>query len=175
MITATAARSGFGLISMLIALVIVAALTVAALMVYMDSGKRDLGVSGPAGGPPAPETAARLVEAKLQATAVMTALTTCAQVKGTGQKCSLDEVAGRAGLNPSTFTTADGRWQVVSGDLTYFGGGISAMMGHVSLSGVGGNAAGLSLTVFHTGAGLLVRCNPTSATPPAGPSDGQDC
>ncbi len=173
--TATAARPGFGLISMLIALAIVAALTVAALMVYMDSVTRGLGVSGPAGGPPAPETAARLAEGQLLANSVMGALTACAQVKGTGQKCSLDEVAGRAGLNPSTYTTADGRWQVVSADLTFYGGGISAMTGHVSLSGVGGNAAGLSVTVFHTGAGLLVRCNPASATPPAGPSDGQDC
>ncbi len=173
--SATAPRSGFGLISVIITVVIVAVLTVAALSIYMDSVKRDLGISGQPSDTPAPETAARLVEAKLQATAVMSALTACAQVKGTGQKCSLEEVAGRAGLNPSTFTTADGRWQVVSADLTFFGGGISAMTGHVALSGVAGNAAGLSVTVFHTGAGLLVRCNSASATPPSGPSDGQDC
>jgi Tfp pilus assembly protein PilX len=173
--TATSARSGFGLISMLIALVIVAVLTVAALMVYMDSAKRDLGVSGLPADTPAPETAARLTEAQLLASSVMGALTACAQVKGAGQSCSLDEVADRAGLNPSTFTTADGRWQVVSANLTFYAGGIAAMTGHVSVAGVAGNAAGLSLTTFHTGAGLLVRCNPTSATPPAGPSDGQAC
>jgi Tfp pilus assembly protein PilX len=173
--TATAGRTGFGLLSLLIALVIVAVLTVAALTVYMDSVKRDIGISGQPSDTPAPGAAARLAEAQLLASSVMGALTACSQVKGTGQKCSLEEVAGRAGLNPSTFTTADGRWQVVSAELTFYGGGISAMTGHVSVSGVAGNAAGLSLTTFHTGAGLLVRCNPASATPPSGPSDGQPC
>jgi Tfp pilus assembly protein PilE len=175
MITATGARSGFGLTSVLIALVIVAALTVAALMVYMELVTREARVSGPADGPPVFDSAARLAEGQLLANSVMSALTACAQAKGAGQQCSLDEVVARAGLNPSTYTTADGRWQVVSANLTFYAGGIAAMTGHVAVSGVTGNAAGLSLTVFHTGAGLLVRCNPASATPPAGPSDGQAC
>jgi hypothetical protein len=172
---ARTASSGFGLIVVLISALIVGILTVMVMSVYLKSVKSDLGMSGLPTDTPAPETRARLVEAHALANTVMTALTLCVQAKGQNQPCTRDEVAGRAGLNTSTFTTADGRWAVVAAELTLFAGGLSALTGRVSVSGVGGNAAGVSLTLFHTGGGLLARCDSASATPPAGPSDGQIC
>ncbi|HET8577713.1 MAG TPA: hypothetical protein VFO18_11480 [Methylomirabilota bacterium] len=166
---------GFGLIGMMISALLVAILAAVVLTVYMDSITRDLGIAGLPTDTPAPEARARLAEAHAVAGAVMMALTTCVQIKGPGQSCSRDEVAGRAGLNPSTFTTADGRWSVVAADLTLTAGGLSSMTGRVAISGVSGNAAGLSLAMFHTGAGTVTRCHATSATPPSGPSDGESC
>lgn len=172
---ATADKSGFGLIAMMISALLVAILTAVVLTIYMDSIKRALGISGPPTDAPAPDTRARLTEAQALAGSVMTALTICVQAKGPNQSCSRDEVVGRAGLNTSTFTTADGRWAVVSANLTLLSGGLSTMTGQVSVAGVGGDAAGLSLTLFHTGGGLLARCNSTNATPPSGVNEGQSC
>ena len=172
---AITASAGSGLIVILISALIVGILTVVVMSVYLRSVKSDLGLSGLPADTPALETRARLAEAQTLANSVMAALTQCVQAKGPNQPCTRDEVAGRAGLSPSTYTTADGRWAVVAAELTLFAGGISALSGRVSVAGVGGNAAGLSLTLFHTGGGLLARCNPASATPPPSPSDGQHC
>lgn len=172
---ATTASPGSGLIVMLISVLIVGILTVVVMSVYLRSVKSDLGMSGLPTDTPAPETHTRLAEAQTLANSVMTALTLCVQAKGPNQPCTRDEVAERAGLSTSTYTTADGRWAVVSAELTLFAGGISALSGRVSVSGVGGNAAGISVTLFHTGGGLVARCNPASATPPPSPSDGQHC
>lgn len=170
-----AERAGFGLIAVMIGALLVAVLTAVVLTIYLDSAKRDLGISGLPTDSPAPDTKAQLAEAQALASAVMTALSLCVQAKGPNQSCSRDEIAGRAGLNTSTFATADGRWAVVTANLTLFPGGLLAMTGQVAVSGAGGNAAGLSLTVFHTGGGLVTRCNAESATPPSNPNEGQPC
>jgi hypothetical protein len=172
---ANRAAAGFGLIAVMISALMVAILTAVVVTIYMDSVTRDLGLSGLPAEAPAPDARARLVEAHALASSVMQALTTCVQIKGPGQSCSRDEIAGRAGLNPSTFATADGRWAVVAANLTLLPGALPSMAGQVAVSGIGGNAAGLSLALFHTGGGAVTRCNATSATPPAGPNDGQGC
>jgi len=49
------------------------------------------------------------------------------------------------------------------------------LLGQVSVSGVGGNAAGMSLSMFGTATGVVLRCDVNSATPPASSAAGQDC
>jgi hypothetical protein len=49
------------------------------------------------------------------------------------------------------------------------------LLGQVSVSGVGGNATGLSLSMFGTATGVVLRCDVNSATPPANATAGQDC
>ena len=169
------ASAGFGLIAMLISALIVAILTVVVMTAYLDSVKSVLSPEGPGGDAPRPDVRARLAEAQALAGRVMTALTLCAQAKGPGQSCSREEVAGRAGLNTSTYTTADGRWQVAAATLALSGGMPPTLSGQVSISGVGGNAVGLSLTMFNTGGGVATRCNAAGSTPPSDPGSGQSC
>src|SRR6266508_1549181 len=118
---------------------------------------------------------ARLAEAKALAGSALTALSGCVQVKGAGQSCVRSEVAQRVGLNTTTFQTYDGRWSVPTADLTVTTDNPPQLTGQVSVSGVGGNAVGMSLSMYGTATGVLLRCDVNCATPPATVAAGQDC
>ena len=79
------------------------------------------------------------------------------------------------GLNTSTFQTYDGRWSVPTAELTVTTDNPPQLTGQVSVSGVGGNATGMSLSMFGTATGVVLRCDVTSSTPPATVAAGQDC
>jgi prepilin-type N-terminal cleavage/methylation domain-containing protein len=151
-------EAGFTLVELLIVILIVGILSAVALPLYLGY-TRD----------------ARLAEAKALAGSALTALSGCVQVKGAGQSCVRSEVAQRVGLNTSTFQTYDGRWSVPTADLTVTTDNPPQLTGQVSVSGVGGNAVGMSLSMFGTATGVVLRCDVTSSTPPATVAAGQDC
>ncbi len=49
------------------------------------------------------------------------------------------------------------------------------LTGTISVAGIGGNATGISLAMFATTTGVVLRCDTTSATPPASTSSGISC
>jgi prepilin-type N-terminal cleavage/methylation domain-containing protein len=151
-------EDGFTLVELLIVILIVGILSAVALPLYLGY-TRD----------------ARLAEAKALAGSALTALSGCVQVKGAGQSCVRSDVAQRVGMDTSTFNTYDGRWNVPTAQLTVTTSNPPQLLGQVSVSGVGGNAAGMSLSMFGTATGVVLRCDVNSATPPASSAAGQDC
>ena len=129
-------EAGFTLVELLIVILIVGILSAVALPLYLGY-TRD----------------ARLAEAKALAGSALTALSGCVQVKGAGQSCVRSEVAQRVGLDPSTFTTYDGRWTVPTAQLTVTTDNPPQLLGQVSVAGAGGNAAGM---VKPEGSGIRV-------------------
>jgi hypothetical protein len=166
-------QRGFGLISLLISLLIVAALTGVVLQVYFQATMapltRDL-----SGDSVRPDQGARLAEAQILLTRTMVALTSCAQAKGVaGRSCSLEDVAGYAGVGP-TGLSADGRWQIIVAHLNTGAEG-TGPVGQVSIAGVDGNAKGLSVSLFVTPGGTVTRCDASGGPPPASQTSGQGC
>ena len=151
-------EAGFTLVELLIVILIVGILSAVALPLYLGY-TRD----------------ARLAEAKALAGSALTALSGCVQVKGAGQSCVRSEVAQRVGLDSSTFNTYDGRWTVPTAQLTVTTDNPPQLLGQVSVAGAGGNAAGMSLSMFGTATGVVLKCDVNSATPPASTGAGQDC
>jgi len=168
-------QRGFGLISLLISLVIVAALTGIMLQGYFRASMEPLTRDGLAESI-RPDQAARLAEAHALLARSLSALTLCAQRKsmaGAGGSCSFAEIAGNAGVGP-TGLSADGRWQVTVAQIS-LSGTPSAPIGQVSIAGVGGNAKGLSASLFATPEGTVARCKATGDAPPPSPVSGQGC
>lgn len=158
MLAGTGREAGFTLVELLIVILIVGILSAVALPLYLGY-TRD----------------ARLAEAKAIAGSALTALSGCVQVKGAGQSCSRADVAQRVGLNSTSFNTYDGRWNVPTAELTVTTSNPPQLLGQVSVSGVGGNAAGMSLSMFGTSTGVVLKCDVNSATPPTSSATGQDC
>ncbi len=151
-------EAGFTLVELLIVILIVGILSAVALPLYLGY-TRD----------------ARLAEAKALAGSAMTALSGCVQVKGAGGSCVRSDVAQRVGLDTSTFNTYDARWNIPTAQLTVTAAVPPALLGQISVSGVGGNAAGMSLSMFATATGVVLKCDVNSSTPPANSTSGQDC
>ena len=151
-------EAGFTLVELLIVILIVGILSAVALPLYLGY-TRD----------------ARLAEAKALAGSALTALSGCVQVKGAGGNCDRVDVAQRVGLNTSTFNTYDDRWNIPTAQLTVTTDNPPQLLGRVSVSGVGGNANGMSLSMFATATGMVLKCDVNSGTPPANSTAGQDC
>jgi hypothetical protein len=183
------ARAGFGLLSVLLSLLVIGLLGAVALNHYW-SVTPDPRAGGAPGEGVRPDRSARLAEAQAISSRAMTALTLCAQTTGmaggmaggtaggmTGRAsggCSLAEIASSAGVGPNG-VTADGRWQITSAEISAGGGGGGALTGQVSITGVGGSAAGLSASLFATPGGMVSRCDVGGAPPPSNPSSGRGC
>jgi len=151
-------EAGFTLVELLIVILIVGILSAVALPLYLGY-TRD----------------ARLAEAKALAGSALTALSGCVQVKGAGGSCVRSDVAQRVGMDTTTFNTYDGRWNIPTAQLTVTTSNPPQLLGQVSVSGVGGNAAGMSLSMFGTATGVVLKCDVSSSTPPANSTAGQDC
>jgi type IV pilus assembly protein PilA len=154
----TGREAGFTLVELLIVILIVGILSAVALPLYLGY-TRD----------------ARLAEAKALAGSALTALSGCVQVKGSGGNCVRSEVAQRVGMDTSSFNTYDGRWNIPTAQLTVTTNNPPQLLGQVSVSGVGGNATGMSLSMFGTATGVVLKCDVNSATPPANSTAGEDC
>jgi len=150
--------AGFTAVEVLIVILIIGILSAVALPLYLGY-TRD----------------ARLAEAKALAGSTLTALSGCVQVKGAGSTCVRSEIAQRVGLDTSSFNTYDGRWNVPTAQLTVTTNNPPQLLGQISVSGVGGDAAGMSLSMFGTTTGVVLRCDVNSATPPANSTAGEDC
>jgi prepilin-type N-terminal cleavage/methylation domain-containing protein len=153
----TERQAGFTLVELLIVILIVGILSAVALPLYLGY-TRD----------------ARLAEAKALAGSALTALSGCVQVKGAGGSCDRTNVAQRVGLD-TTGNTYDGRWNVPTAALTVSTHNPPQLLGQVSVSGVAGNAAGMSLSMFGTSTGVVLRCEVNSPNAPSSPASGQDC
>lgn len=149
-------QAGFTLVELLIVILIVGILSAVALPLYLGY-----------------TSDARLAEAKALAGSAMTSLSGCVQVKGSGGNCVVSEVQSRIGLD-SANKTYDGRWQVSTAQLTV-SGTPPGLTGTITVAGVGGNANGLSLAMFAETSGVTLRCDTTSATPPASTTSGIAC
>lgn len=165
---------GFGLLSVLISLLIIGLLTAVALKTYFSASVEPL--LGSASTSVRPDQAARLAEAQAILGRAMMALSACAQGKavagGTGS-CGMAEAAAGAGVGP-TGLTADGRWKMTAGHVSV-SGNPAMPTGQISLAGVAGTAAGLSVSLFATPGGTITRCDASGGPPPASPSSGQGC
>jgi prepilin-type N-terminal cleavage/methylation domain-containing protein len=152
-------EAGFTLVELLIVILIVGILSAVALPLYLGY-TRD----------------ARLAEAKAIAGSALTALSGCVQVKGAGQSCSRADVAQRVGLDSASGSTYDGRWNVPTASLTVTTSNPPQLLGKISVAGVvGGNTANMSLSMFGTATGVVLKCDLNSATPPLDSASGQDC
>jgi type II secretory pathway pseudopilin PulG len=167
-------RRGFGLISLLISLAILATLTGVMLQGYFRASMEPLTRDGSAESV-RPDESARLAEAQALLTRAMMALTLCAQRKSMagGGSCSFPDVAGEAGVG-ATGQSADGRWQITAAQVSV-SGTPPAPIGKVSIAGVGGNAKGLSASLFATPEGTVTRCEATGDAPPSSPASGRGC
>ena len=173
------ARAGFGLLSVLLSLLVIGLLGAVALNHYW-SATPDPRAGGAPGESVSPDQSTRLAEAQALSSRAMTALTLCAQTTGiaagmpggTGGRCSLAEIASGAGVGPSG-VTADGRWQISSAEIS--AGGSGALTRQVSITGLGGNAAGFSASLFATPGGMVSRCDVGGDPPPPSPSSGRGC
>ena len=154
----TGCEAGFTAVELLVVLLIIGILSAVALPLYLGY-TRD----------------ARLAEAKALAGSTLTALSGCVQLKGAGGNCDRSEVAQRVGLDTSSFNTYDGRWNVPTAHLTVTTNNPPQLLGQISVSGVGGNAAGMSLSMFGTATGVVLRCDVNSETSPANSTAGEDC
>ena len=170
---------GFGLLSVLISLLIVGLLTVVALRQYFQASLEPLTGSLPAEGV-RPDQGARISEAQVLLSRMLAALTLCAQTKGAAARimggdgaCSLVEVAANAGVGADG-ATADGRWRITVAQIG-LQGTPPVPVGQVSVAGTGGNATGLSASLFATAGGTVTRCDASGGPPPASPSSGQGC
>lgn len=151
-----AREAGFTLVELLIVILIVGILSAVALPLYLGYTKD-----------------ARLAEAKALAGSAMTSLSGCVQIKGTGGNCVVSEVQQRVGLDTNN-TTYDSRWQMSTAQLTV-SGTPPGLTGTITVSGQAGNAAGISLAMFATTTGVVLRCDTTTSTPPASTSSGISC
>jgi type IV pilus assembly protein PilA len=150
---------GFTLVELLIVILIVGILSAVALPLYLGY-TRD----------------ARLAEAKALAGSVMTALSGCVQVKGATQSCVTTEVAQRVGVGTSApFSTYDNRWSLTTAELTVTGTIPPALLGTIGVSGIGGNASGMSVSMFATASGVVLKCDVNSASPPTTSLLGEGC
>jgi type IV pilus assembly protein PilA len=148
---------GFTLIELLIVILIVGILAAVAVPLYLGYTKD-----------------ARLAEGKALAGSVMTALQGCIQAKGTGS-CAKSEIVNRVGVNAAG-TTGDGRWVVNAATMSISTTTPPTFSGTISVNGVAGRDTDLlSLAMFTSSTGVVLRCNNTSLTPPASSSAGDPC
>ena len=149
MLAGTEREAGFTLVELLIVILIVGILSAVALPLYLGYTKD-----------------ARLAEGKAIAGSALTALSGCVQAKGSGQNCVVSEVVNRVGLTAGG-VTYDGRWTVGTAQLTATSDNPPQLLGTVTVSGSGANTAAMSLGMYATATGVVLRCNTTSTTPPA--------
>jgi hypothetical protein len=97
------------------------------------------------------------------------------QVKGTGGNCVVSEVATRIGLDAAG-NTYDGRWSVLTAQLTVSATVPPSLVGTINVQGVATkNTDSMSLAFFALPTGVVLRCSTTSLTPPATSTDGEAC
>src|SRR6266849_6833656 len=133
-------EAGFTLVELLIVILIVGILSAVALPLY-PGYTRD----------------ARLAEGKALAGSAMTSLSGCVQTQGQGGSCVVADVAQRIGLDASS-RTYDGRWEIATASLTV-SGTPPGLTGTITVAGVNGNTAGMSLAMFATATGVVLRCD----------------
>jgi prepilin-type N-terminal cleavage/methylation domain-containing protein len=151
-------QRGFTLVELLIVILIVGILAAVAVPLYLGYTKD-----------------ARLAEAKALAGSAMTALQGCVQTKGAGANCVLTEINARIGVG-TTGLTGDSRWQLSTATLSLGTGAVPTFGGTIAVAGQAGkDTAGVSLAMFPTTDGVKLRCDTTSATPPASSTAGDPC
>jgi prepilin-type N-terminal cleavage/methylation domain-containing protein len=154
----TEREAGFTLVELLIVILIVGILSAVALPLYLGYTKD-----------------ARLAEAKALGGSVLTALSGCVQVKGSGNTCVRSEVQNRVGLDTAG-STYDKRWVVGTAELSVTSDVPPVLKGTIPVSGVTGkNTDGMSLAFFADESGVTLRCNTGSTTPPTSKTDGEPC
>jgi type IV pilus assembly protein PilA len=157
MLVGTEREAGFTLVELLIVILIVGILSAVALPLYLGYTKD-----------------ARLAEGKAIAGSALTALSGCVQAKGSGGNCVVTEVTNRVGLDAAN-KTYDGRWVVGTASLTATTDNPPQLLGTVTVAGVAGkNTDAMSLGMYATATGVVLRCDTTTATAP-GVGGGEPC
>ena len=158
MLTGTEREAGFTLVELLIVILIVGILSAVALPLYLGYTKD-----------------ARLAEGKALGGSALTALSGCVQVKGTNSNCQVSEVRQRVGLSNANLTY-DGRWAVNTAQLSVDASTPPIMSGTITVEGISGkNTDNMSLAFYLTSAGVSLRCNTSSTTPPSSSTANEGC
>jgi len=148
---------GFTLVELLIVILIVGILAAVAVPLYLGY-TRD----------------ARTAEGKALAGSVLTAMQGCIQARG-GQPCTVSEVTQRVGVG-STGISGDSRWQIATAATMSLNSTNNVWAGSIGVSGRTGDTANIGIGMFAAGtAGIVLRCNMNSSTPPASSAAGEAC